>query len=343
MNRSFLRWFYVAVQFVMLAVSIPKVATLFHAYDPNALGPTLAGIDIRSWMVGIVIDCCAAITTWAAMAKYEETRKRTALLAPGVIILCCTGLSVIANYEDAATLAPSQYANVSLFTHPVLLINPILISAPPVLVFLLIMLVPSVLAKARIKSTAEIEAEAEQEMALIVAKGRVSVVRAQENAKVRSARMQGFQDNLRAVTGQAEEATPARPAAERKTKVVEVDESVPTVPTTRAVWNTLNLKERVLKSGLISYQEIAEVLSISLTHARNLAREVKADAPSVPGRTGVAYEALIEALYQKRSKDSFAQAQKLESALGLKKRARQLQVVETEAETPTEETEEEAV
>ncbi len=34
MKRGFLRWFYIGVQFVMLAVSIPKVATLFHAYDP---------------------------------------------------------------------------------------------------------------------------------------------------------------------------------------------------------------------------------------------------------------------------------------------------------------------
>lgn len=158
MNRSFLRVFYVVVQFVMLAVSIPKVATLFHAYDPHTLGPNIAGLDIRSWMVGIVIDCCAAVTTWAAMAKYDEDRTRRALVAPGIIILCCTGLSVIANYEDAALLAPSQYADVSLFSHPALLINPILISAPPVIVFLLIMLVPSVLAQKRFKTAEEIEA-----------------------------------------------------------------------------------------------------------------------------------------------------------------------------------------
>src|SRR5690349_19646133 len=75
MNRAFLRWFYVAVQFIMLAVSIPKVATLFHAYDPQVMGPTIAGIDSRNWLVGIAIDLTATITTWAAMAKCEATGK----------------------------------------------------------------------------------------------------------------------------------------------------------------------------------------------------------------------------------------------------------------------------
>src|SRR5689334_22319169 len=115
MKRGFLRWFYVAVQFVMLAVSIPKVATLFHAYDGETMGPLIAGLDARSWLVGIAIDLTATFTTWAAMAKYEESRKRTALFAPALIILCCTALSVVANYEDAATIAPDQYRAVSLF------------------------------------------------------------------------------------------------------------------------------------------------------------------------------------------------------------------------------------
>src|SRR5690242_17808672 len=152
MNRNFLRWFYVAVQFVMLAVSIPKVATLFHAYDTETFGLVFGGIDLRSWSVGIAIDLTATFTTWAAMAKFEETRSRTALFAPALIILVCTALSVIANYEDAATIAPEQYAGISLFTHPALLINPILISAPPILVLLLILLVPSVLARPRLRS-----------------------------------------------------------------------------------------------------------------------------------------------------------------------------------------------
>src|SRR5260370_32109617 len=129
MKRGFLRWFYLAVQFVMLAVSIPKVAILFHAYDPQSLGPLIAGIDMRSWLVGIAIDLTATFTTWAAMHKYEESRSRLALFAPAFIILVCTGLSVVANYEDAATLAPAQYADVSLFTQPTLLIHPMLISS----------------------------------------------------------------------------------------------------------------------------------------------------------------------------------------------------------------------
>jgi hypothetical protein len=51
----------------------------------------------------------------------------------------------------------------------------------------------------------------------------------------------------------------------------------------------------------------------------------------------VPYQALIEAPYEKRSKDSFAQAQKLESALGLRRRSRQLEVVEAEPDTELEE------
>jgi hypothetical protein len=141
MNRSFLRWFYIGVQFVMLAVSIPKVATLFHAYDTETMGPLIGGVDLRSWLVGIAIDLTATFTTWAAMAKYDESRKRISLLAPALIILFCTALSVVANYEDAATQNPAQYANINLFTQPALLINPVLISAPPVLVLLLILLV----------------------------------------------------------------------------------------------------------------------------------------------------------------------------------------------------------
>lgn len=202
MNRTFLRWFYVAVQFVMLAVSIPKVATLFQAYDPQTMGPLIGGVDFRSWLVGLAIDLTATFTTWAAMAKYDETRRRTSLLAPGLIIAVCTGLSVVANYEDAATLAPAQYANVSIFTQPALLINPVLISAPPVLVLLLILLVPSVLARPRLRSAEEIEAEADQEEAMIAATARVKEARVRANAKVRDARIKGFAGNVAAVTSQ---------------------------------------------------------------------------------------------------------------------------------------------
>jgi hypothetical protein len=190
--KRVLRWFYLVVQFVMLAVSIPKVAMLFHAYDPQPMGPLIGGIDARNWLVGIAIDLTATFTTWAAMAKYEATGKRLALLAPALIIALCTGLSVIANYEEAATLAPQQYANVSILTQPALLINPILISMPPVLVLLLILLVPSVLAQPRIKTASEIALETDQEEALIFAKARLKEATARANAQVRTAQVTGI-------------------------------------------------------------------------------------------------------------------------------------------------------
>jgi len=202
MNRNFLRWFYVAVQFVMLAVSIPKVAMLFHAYDPQTMGPLIGGVDLRSWLVGVAIDLTATFTSWAAMHKFAESQKRSTLLAPGFIIFVCTGLSVIANYEDAAALRPEQYANVSLFAQPALLINPILISAPPVLVFLLILLVPSVLAQQRLKTPKEIAAETRTKEAQVRAK-----------ARIRGAQVAGMADTVGELTSRvkAKLAQPAGP------------------------------------------------------------------------------------------------------------------------------------
>jgi hypothetical protein len=204
MNRNFLRWFYVAVQFVMLAVSIPKVAMLFHAYDVQTMGPLIGGVDLRSWLVGIAIDLTATFTSWAAMHKFAESSKRSTLIAPAFIILACTGLSVIANYEDAATLQPEQYAHVSLLTQPALAINPILISAPPVLVFLLILLVPSVLAQPRIKTAKEIAAEASMKAA-----------QAKANAKVRTAQVDGLADTVGTLVKRARAKTPKTEPAQR--------------------------------------------------------------------------------------------------------------------------------
>lgn len=336
MKRGFLKWFYVAVQFVMLAVSIPKVATLFHAYDPQTMGPLVEGIDIRSWLVGIAVDLTATLTTWAAMHKYEESRKRSALFAPGVIILACTGLSVVANYEDAATLHPAQYAAVSLFTHPALLINPILISAPPILVFLLILLVPSVLAQPRVKTAEEIEAETTQAEALIAAQARVRQAKARANAEVRGAQLKGLVATAKALTNQPDDEpeppddTPPPPLSEPR--------DVPALPApsakmTRAMWNALKLPERVTQSGVITAQEVADVLGVSLAHARNLLKEA-GDKVSVPGRSGASYTALIDSLYVRRTKDSFAWARKLETTLGIRKRKGSFHVV------PGEETEE---
>ncbi len=335
MNRSFLRWFYVAVQFVMLAVSIPKVATLFHAYDMQPMGPLIGGIDLRSWMVGIVIDLCSAVTTMAALAKFEATRNRFELLAPGLIIAVCTSLSVLANYEDAATLHPEQYAHVSLFENPALLVNPILISAPPVLVLLLILLVPSIMAQPRIKSAAEIEAQTAEQEALIAAQGRIKEARARANAKVREVRLKGAFETLQAVTNRQPDDVLA------PSEIVEAnpppdDDPLPPTPSapaakmTRAMWQAMKLPERVLQSGLITPQEVAEVLGISLSHGRNLVKEVETGVQRVDGRSGVSYSDLIDALYDRRTKDSYTWARKLESTLGVRKRVRQLQVVPDE-------------
>lgn len=333
MKRGFLRWFYVGVQFVMLAVSIPKVAMLFHAYDAQTLGPLVAGLDMRSWLVGIAIDLTATFTTWAAMAKYDENRKRTALFAPAFIILFCTALSVIANYEDAATLSPMQYTRVMLFSNPAALINPMLISAPPVLVLLLIMLVPSVLAQPRLKSAEEIAATADEQEALIAANARIREAKARANAQVRSAQLSGLVDTMVVVIQRGVIAESA-PSEEDEPRTIEPTDSTPLPATsaqlTRAMWKSMPLRERVTKSGVISPQEVAEVLGVSLTRARELIKEVRTgegDDRTVYGRSGVSYSALIDALYVRRTNESFAQAQKLEKALGLRKRTRQLHVV----------------
>src|SRR5487761_2019706 len=318
MKRGFLRWFYVGVQFVMLAVSIPKVATLFHAYDTQTMGPLVAGLDMRSWLVGIAIDLTATFTTWAAMAKYDESRKRTALLAPAFIILFCTALSVIANYEDAATRSPLQYTRVMLFSNPAVLINPVLISAPPVLVLLLIMLVPSVLAQPRLKSAEEIAATADEQEAMIAANARVREAKARANARVRGAQLSGFVDTMGAVIqrGVSTESAPSEeeeplPPDDNGSAVLALPErlSEPDDSTalplanahvSKAMWQSLGLKERVMRSGVISVQEVAEVLGLSLTRARELVKEVRGSNDgnrTVPGRSGVTYTALIDALY----------------------------------------------
>jgi len=340
MKRGFLNWFYLAVQFVMLAVSIPKVALLFHAYDPQAIGPVIAGIDLRNWLVGLAIDLTAACTSWAAMHKYEATRNRLSLFAPALIILLCTCVSVIANYEDAATLAPAQYANVSIFTQPALFVNPILISAPPVLVLLLIVLVPSVLAQPPIKTAAEIEAEADEQEARIAAEARIREAKAKANARVMGARLKGMVETVSVMVNRPEE-VPATPIPDEPA----VDDEPPTdgplpaasAKMTRAMWQALKLPERVVQSGVITPQEVAEVLEISLSHARNLMKEVESGKQTVRGRSGAPYLDLIDALYDRRTKDSYTWARNLESVLGVRKRGRQLQV------TPTEELVEEGV
>ena len=89
---------------------------------------------------------------------------------------------------------------------------------------------------------------------------------------------------------------------------------------------------------MITAQEVAEVLGVGVAHARKLMVGVRAsdDGQRAPmGRKGVPYQALVDALYARRSNESFVQAQKLEKALGLRRRNKQLHVVPTE-ESPNE-------
>ena len=160
------------------------------------------------------------------------------------------------------------------------------------------------------------------------------------NAQIRNAQVGGFADTLGVVAKRAGIGTSVQPVViEERTptdydRAPEAPESalvpVTTAQTTRAMWNTMNLKDRVVKSGIISAQEVAEVLGVSLTRARELVKGVNtsdSEQRAVQGRSGVSYQALIDTLYERRTKDSFAQAQKLVTALGLRRRSRQLQAV----------------
>jgi hypothetical protein len=224
--------------------------------------------------------------------------------------------------------------------NPALLINPVLISAPPILVLLLILLVPSVLAQPRIKSAAEIAAEADEQEARITANARVKEAQARANAKVRGARISGLADNANVIMQRAGMANSAPGEEANEAPELPLERTFdgnesgilpsPSAQVSRAMWNSMSLRERVTKSALITPQEVAEVLGISPAHARKLTADVRAsedDQRAVPGRKGIAYQALIDTLYERRTTESFAQAQKLEKALGLRKRTRQLHVV----------------
>jgi hypothetical protein len=317
----------------------PKVATLFYAYERSPLGPEVWGLDLVSWLVGLSIDLCAALTTWAAMNKFAESRKRRDLMPSAVIILFCSGLSIVANYEDAATLRPEQYAVVSIFTHPALLINPVLISSPPMLVLLLIPLVPAVLARARVKTVEEIAAETAQQIALINAKAELKETKARNNAKVRQAQLGGLADSACLLMKRAGIAKEAQLDGHDVLPLPETDSEPEPLPeqsadlstsgifelpghqVSRAMWNLMSLKQRVQQSGLITVPEVAEVLDVSQPSARELASGVRdGDQPALPGRNGVGYKALIDALYDHRTNSSLGQAQKLEKALGVRKR-----------------------
>ena len=187
-----LKWFYLAVQFVMLLVSVPKVASLFGAYDAQTTGLTFMGLDIRDWLVGVAIDATVAITSWAAMTRYEATRQRRDLTPSVIIVLYCVIISVIANYEDAAAMSPARYAHLTLIHWSAVGVNALLVASPPFIVVMLQCLVPSILAQPRLKTAAQIAAETEEKLALMRAEAQLKQAQAEANAVVRSAQLAGL-------------------------------------------------------------------------------------------------------------------------------------------------------
>lgn len=315
------------------------MARLFHAYDSATLGPIVGGIDLGSWFGGVIIDAIVAVITWAALQKYEATGKRRSLIPAVVVILPCICFSMVANYEDAALKNPAQYAHIDIFTFPALVLNPLMLSSLPLIVLLLITNVPAVLARPRIKTVAEVE----QELARIEYEARISKARTLANADVRKTQLTSWKGAAATLTGREEVTLPSVESAQPDELPWLTAEPLPralpvkSTRMTKAMWDVMPLRQRVVESGLISPKELSEVLGIGLTHARNLAKEVRTEdgeKRAVPGRNGVPFQAQIDALYARRSKDSFAQAQKLERALGLKK-TRVLHAVGDAGDNPT--------
>ena len=200
MNRTVLRWFYVGVQSMFMVVSIPNVASFFGAYDTHGNGPAINVLglaftvgDVKHLGVGVAIDLGVALTGLAAIERYAATRKSSGLIPHFVIMSILASISVIANYEDTAAIAPPQYAHVRFFdVIPALLVNPLVASMVPLLGVMFVVLVPSILAQPRVQTAAEIDAETEDTVARIQAKARIETAKAQAGAQVWGARGKGL-------------------------------------------------------------------------------------------------------------------------------------------------------
>lgn len=350
---SALKTFYTIVQFIMLGVSIPKVALFFHAYDATTtFGPLLLGIDIPSWAAGIAVDLCAALTSWAALTRFEATRQRRGLLAPAVIIAACTGISLLANYEYALLHTTGEYAAIPWAA----LINPIVVASPPFLVLLLIALVPSILAQPRIKSAAEIKAETDESEARIAAEAQLKAARARANVQVRSAQLGGMVDTARAVgrawkgsvnrddDPQPPEGPPDGPghglarvagaedrdgwgADERgeTRRVALLDTAERTAIRNAAVSRTTAahrrggprpqpLHVRVAQSGVVTVNDLTEALWISPTQARTYLKKIVGDARE-NGRLEAPLAAVLDAFRSSDELGMRAHRAQLEAAL----------------------------
>jgi hypothetical protein len=148
-------------------------------------------------------------------------------------------------------------------------------------------------------------------------------------------RLKGWAETVSAVANRPDEVLAPPPVVEADASdplAPPDDEPLPTSSTastkmTRAMWQAMKLPERVQQSGIMTPQEIAEALDISVSHARNLIRGVESGTQKVDGRSGVSYLDLIDSLYVQRNKNSYTWARKLETTLGARKRARPMHIV----------------
>jgi hypothetical protein len=339
MKRNWLHWFYVIAQFALMAISIPRVALLFHNYSTEDIGPLLGGIDLQSWLGGGIIDLVVAVTTTGALRKFGVTGKRSSLIPAFIVIFPCVAFSMVANFEDAALKNPQLYAHITVVTVPALVLNPLILSGLPLIVLIFVAVAPMIATKPALKSAEEIMAEANEAEAKILAQGRIREAKARVNASVRGTQLRGFVGNVSALRNQPEEpvSVPRLPEVRSEPRLEQDFGSSGIIPLptkmTRTLWNAMPLKERVNQSGLITPQEIADILGISLSHARNLVKGF--EKQTVQGRSGYPYQELIDSIYARRTKDSFDWARKLETTLKPKRRS--LQVVPGSSQDSTEE------
>lgn len=198
-NPKFLKWCFVAAQFMLLLVTIPNVGSFFGAYDLHSAGPHLPWIlsgltagDLKHLLTGVAIDGIVVVTTMAAMNRYEASRRTWELIPHALIILVMATYSAAANYEDAAMVRPAQYEHISFWQATAWTVNPILVAALPFAVVLMNVLVPSILARPRIKTAREIEMETAEREKRIEAEARIKAAKARANAAVRGEQLRGM-------------------------------------------------------------------------------------------------------------------------------------------------------
>lgn len=340
-----LEFFYLTVQFVMLLVSVPKVALLLHNYDAMpSFGPTPLGVGLISWFGGVAIDATAALTSWAALQKYAASRQRADLLPPSIIIGVCTLFSFIANYESAAVMHPLQYEHITLIRFSASLVNPLVVAMPPLIVLLLIAIVPSVMSTPRIKTAEEWQAEAAAEEAKQQAEARKKIARAQANAAIRSeqvkgmittaaaakdsaavnlfGRQQAVEQSADCSTGDHGDDDPngggglphdrvanghdaTHSAAQSFPGLVRMGKAPVSQPN-RAAYNRMPLHRRAAESGVLTARDLVEALGISDSQARSYLLDIPTTVRMGEHKTAMIETPVNDVLAYFQSKGSHA-------------------------------------